>query len=170
MIETRDLLLDKGAISDWKALYQNVWQHEETARYMKWTAQKTEQEGYEMTLRLLEFQKIHPAAYFVYEKQSRTPIGFAGIRDAGNGVFEDAGIAVGPAYTGKGYGKQILAALVHQAFDELGAKKLIYSCWADNTASNHLAQSAGLRFVSCEETIDQRSGKTFMMNYYEKSV
>lgn len=31
MLETKDLILDKGKIEDWKALYENVWKHEETA-------------------------------------------------------------------------------------------------------------------------------------------
>ena len=37
MLETKDLILDKGKIEDWKALYENVWKHEETARYMMWS-------------------------------------------------------------------------------------------------------------------------------------
>ena len=31
MIETKDLLLDKGRIADWKVIYENVWKHEGTA-------------------------------------------------------------------------------------------------------------------------------------------
>ena len=31
MIETKDLLLDKGRIADWKVMYENVWKHEGTA-------------------------------------------------------------------------------------------------------------------------------------------
>lgn len=33
MIETKDLLLDKGRIADWKVMYENVWKNEGTARY-----------------------------------------------------------------------------------------------------------------------------------------
>ena len=168
MIETKDLLLDKGKIDEWKAMYENVWKHEETARYTMWTAKQTEEEGYEITRDYLEFQKVNPTAYVVYEKTSKMPIGYAGMKETGKGVFEDSGIAVGPSYTGKGYGKQILCALLHQAFEELDAQKFIYSCWAENVPSNKLAQSAGLRFSHSEETIDRRSGKTFIMNYYEK--
>ena len=166
MVETKDLLLDKGKIDEWKIMYENVWKHEETARYMMWQAKQTEQEGYEMTRGYLEFQEVNPTAYVVYEKTSKLPIGYAGMKETSKGVFEDSGIAVGPAYVGKGYGKQILHALLHQAFEELGAQKFIYSCWAENVPSNKLAQSAGLRFSHSEETIDRRSGKTFIMNYY----
>ena len=168
MIETTDLILDKGKIDEWKAMYENVWRHEETARYMMWSAKKTEQEGYEMTQGFVAFQEVNPTAYFVYEKKSNLLIGYAGMKETSKGVFEDSGIAVGPSYTGKGYGKQILCALLKQAFEELGAQKFIYSCWAENVPSNKLAQSVGLRFARSEETIDRRSGKPFIMNYYEK--
>ena len=43
------------------------------------------------------------------------PIGYAGMKETSKGVFEDSGIAVGPSYTGKGYGKQILCVLLNQA-------------------------------------------------------
>ena len=167
MIETKDLLLDKGKIDEWKSMYENVWKHEETAKYLMWEAAQTEEAGYEMTRGYLEFQDATPAAYVVYEKASKTLIGYAGMRETDKGVFEDSGIAVGPSYTGKGYGKQILYALLRQAFEELGAQKFVYSCWAENIPSNRLAQAAGLRLSHSEEATDQRSGKAFIMNYYE---
>ena len=43
MIETKDLLLDKGRIADWKVMYENVWKHEGTARYTMWTAAQTKE-------------------------------------------------------------------------------------------------------------------------------
>ena len=45
MIETKDLLLDKGRIADWKVIYENVWKHEGTARYTIWTAAQTKEAG-----------------------------------------------------------------------------------------------------------------------------
>ena len=41
MIETKDLLLDKGKIDEWKSMYENVWKHEETAKYLMWEAAQT---------------------------------------------------------------------------------------------------------------------------------
>ena len=57
MIETKDLLLDKGRIADWKVMYENVWKHEGTARYTMWTAAQTKEAGYEMTHNYLAFQE-----------------------------------------------------------------------------------------------------------------
>ena len=120
-----------------------------------------------MTRGFIEFQQANPAVYFVYEKNCKDPIGYAGMKETSKDVFEDSGIAVGPAYTGKGYGKQILSALLHQASAEFGAEKFIYSCWEENVPSNRLAKSVGLHFSRAEETVDPRSGKVFTMNYYE---
>ena len=169
MIETKDLLLDKGRIADWKVMYENVWKHEGTARYTMWTAAQTKEAGYEMTHIYLAYQEVNPTAYIVYEKASKTPIGYAGMKETSKGIFEASGIAVGPSYTGKGYGKQILCALLHQAFEELKAQKFIYSCWAEKAPSNKQARSTGFRFTHSEEAIDYRSGKAFTMNYYEKA-
>lgn len=60
MIETKDLLLDKGKIDEWKSMYENVWKHEETAKYLMWEAAQTEEDGYEMTRGYLEFQDATP--------------------------------------------------------------------------------------------------------------
>lgn len=98
MIETKDLLLDKGRIADWKVMYENIWKHEGTARYTMWTAARTKEAGYKMTHNYLAFQEVNPTAYIVYEKASKTPIGYAGMKETSKGIFEDSGIAVGPSY------------------------------------------------------------------------
>ena len=135
---------------------------------MMWSTSHTEKEGYEMTQNYLKMQEVNPNAYIVYEKEDSVPIGFAGMRETDKGIFEDSGIAVGVSYTGKGYGKQILSALLSQAFEELGAQKFIYSCWAENIPFNKLADSAGLKFSHSEEAIDRRSGGAITMNFYER--
>ena len=34
MLETKDLILDKGRQEDWQAMYSNVWSRPESFRYM----------------------------------------------------------------------------------------------------------------------------------------
>lgn len=167
MLETKDLILKKGVIDDWKPLYENFWRQEETARYMLWSAKKTEEEGLEMTKGAIEFQQVNPTAYFVYEKKSGQPIGIAGMKEMEPGVFEDSGIGVGPAFVGKGYGKQILSALIEQAFVEYQADKFIYSCFQKNVASAKLALSQGFHYVRSESCVDRRNGQPYKMDYYE---
>ena len=40
MRETKDLILKKAELSDWKDMYHNLWQHEESAKYMLWNPTK----------------------------------------------------------------------------------------------------------------------------------
>lgn len=48
----------------------------------------------------------------MYEKSSGQAIGFAGMEEMEPGVYEDMGIALGPDFVGRGYGKQIVNAMV----------------------------------------------------------
>lgn len=165
MIETKDLILKKGEPDDWRDMYINLWSHEESARYMLWNVTTSEEEAKQRMLRSIEFQK-DKTAYFVYEKKSGMAIGFAGMREIKPGVYEDTGIAVGPDFVGKGYGKQILNALVTTAFGELGAKKFVYTCREQNTASKRLALSYGFKYDRFEERTDDRTGEKYILVYY----
>ena len=115
-IETKDLILKKAVQSDWEAMYRNLWCHEESARYMLWTVTTSEEEAQDRMRRTIEFEKKEKYALLVYDKRSGQAIGFAGMREIEPGVFEETGVALGPEFVGKGYGKQILNALVEEAF------------------------------------------------------
>lgn len=61
-------------------------------------------------------------ALFVYLKKTGEAIGFAGMRELERGIYEETGIALGPEFVRKGYGRQILTALLEEA-GKLGAKE-----------------------------------------------
>ena len=46
-IETEDLILSKGKYDDWKDIFENLWRHEESAKYMLWTTVKTEENAFD---------------------------------------------------------------------------------------------------------------------------
>ncbi len=106
-METEDLILGKAKYEDWKSIYRNVWSRPETAKYMYWKLTTDEAEAKERIQRTVAWQQDHDA-WLVYEKKSGQAIGFAGIKEIRPHIYEDAGIALGPEYVGKGYGKQIL--------------------------------------------------------------
>ena len=56
-LETKDLVLKKAEFTDWKAIYKNLWMHEESARYMLWTPTKTEEDAKARMFRTIEFEK-----------------------------------------------------------------------------------------------------------------
>ena len=121
MLETKDLILKKAVFEDWPDIYRNLWRHWESARYMLWNVTGSEEEAMDRMRRTLAWQAGHEHMYFVDEKTAGKAIGFAGMKELAPGVWEEAGVGLGPDYVGRGYGGQILDALLQSAFS-LGAR------------------------------------------------
>ncbi len=165
MIETNRLILDKAVFSDWKEMYENVWSHPESARYMRWRVTTNEEDARTRIKKTIEFQKEHDT-YLVYEKEGRRAIGFAGVEETAPGVYSEAGICLGPRYVRKGYGREIVLGLMRYCRQELGAREFIYSSWEENEASNALAASLGFQRFSSEAGIDDRDGHAYTIVKY----
>jgi RimJ/RimL family protein N-acetyltransferase len=170
MPETKDLILRKGLQSDWKAMYENIWCHPESARFMLWDVTTSEAEAYARMERTLRFQASHDFHWTVVERKSGQAIGFAGLEILSEGVCGETGIAIGPAFTGKGYGKQILNALTDYAKKELGAKIFIACCRSRNEASRRMQLACGFRFNHTEDRTDPRNDEPYILEYYEKDL
>lgn len=167
MIETRDLLLKQAVFDDWKDMYENVWSRRETAKYMLWNVTTSEEDARNRMERTLAYQSRNPYGFFIYEKTGGKAIGFAGMMEIEPGVFEDTGVALGPDYVGKGYGKQVLSALTDTAFTQWGANRIICSCRSQNEASRRLQLSCGFTFSHTEDRTDPRSGEAYILEFYE---
>ena len=165
MIETNDLVLRKAQFDDWKDLYRNITSKAETARYMLWKVTDSEEEAKERMLRTIQFQSKNNA-WIVCEKQCGQAIGWAGMLPVSDGVYEDCGIAVGPEFVGKGYGKQILNALTEYAFHQLGAKAFVASCRSQNAASRGMILSCGFTFTHTEDRVDPRDASPYKLEFY----
>lgn len=157
MLETKDLVIDKAKFSDWEAMYRNVWSRPECARYMFWRISTSEDEARARILKTIEFQKKHDT-YLVYLKSTGEAIGFAGVEKISPFAYEEAGICLGADYFGRGYGRQILQALLRYCKNEHGAKEFIYYTRAENEASRRLAESLGFGQIGTEERRDFRDG------------
>lgn len=166
MMETKDLILKKAEFDDWKDMYERVWSREETARYMLWEVTDSEAAAKDRMERTIAYQGKNPTAFTVYEKKTGRAIGFAGMMEIEPGVYEDIGVALGPEYVGKGYGKQILTAFVETAFRDWGAEKLICSCRSENEASRRLQLACGFQFSHTEERVDPRNGAAYILEFY----
>ena len=167
MLQTRDLFLAKAKYDDWYDIYINLWCHDISAKYMLWNPTKSEEQAISRIGKTLEYQKKEPYSYFVYEKESGKAIGFAGMIQIEENVYEDTGIALGPAFIGKGYGKQILMALLKEAFDDLHAIKFIVSCRSANIASRKLISACGFNYIKSENRVDSRNGENYILELYE---
>ncbi len=167
-MESKDIILRKASYEDWKALYQNVWSREETARYMYWRVTTSEEDAKERIYKTIEYQKDHDT-YLVCDKKSGEAIGFAGVRETEPYIYHETGIALGPEYVGKGYGKQILQLLLEHC-RSLGGEVFYYSARAKNTASKALALSCGFTYQYSEPKIDLRNGESYELEVYKKKI
>lgn len=165
MIETERLVLDKAKFSDWKGMYYNVWSQAECAKYMCWKMTQSEEDAQIRIRKTIEFQKIHDA-YIVYEKLSNVPIGFAGVEKMSPNIYQETGVCLGVNYMRKGYGKEVMQALIHYCKTKFGAKEFIYSTREENEPSNKLAKSLGFKVIASEPNIDKRDGRHYNLLKY----
>lgn len=168
VLETKDLILRKAEFDDWEPLYRNVWSREETAMYMAWRVTDSEEAARERIQKTIEYQRDHNA-WVVCEKISGQPVGFAGVEEVQAHVFEDTGIAVGPEYVGRGYGKQILLALIKYCASQ-GGEAFLYSARKENTASKALALSCGFLYQYSKQATDLRNGELYELEVYSKKL
>ena len=166
MLETKDLSLHAGSPEDWEALYENLWRHETAFRYMFTHASPTPQAAQKRTAAYAAMHRSVPTEFFVYEKSSDQAIGIAGLKKLDPTAWTVTDIALGPAFTGKGYGKQVLQALLHLAFAVLHAETVNYDCFAENTISRHLALSCGFSYSHAEPAELQKDGQPVVLEYY----
>ena len=82
-------------------------------------------------------------------------------------IYEDGGIGIGKKYVGKGYGKQILNALIEYTFTKLGADKIICSCHTDNIPSAKLQQTCGMKYSHSKMVTRSKDNLTYKSDYYE---
>lgn len=164
-LEGENIVLQKARYEDWKDMLQNLWKYPESARYMLWEPTLTEAEARMRINRTIEFQKKEKYSFFVYEKESMKAIGFAGMKEIAPGVFEEMGIAIGPAYTGKGYGKQVCMALLKEAFEGCGASKFVATCRVQNVISHRLQMDCGFEFSHSEERVDPRDQTPYTLEF-----
>lgn len=166
MIETKDLILDKARQEDWLPMYKNVWSRPESFRYMLPRLCPSESEARSRMERTIAFQSGSEHAYTVYLKQTHEAIGFTGLNRLDDTTFEEAGICIGPDFWHRGYGWQILEALLTLA-KTLGAKTFVYSSWEENTASRSMAAKAGFQEFAREPHVREHDGKRYVLIKYK---
>ena len=169
-LETPDLILKKAKYEDWEPLYKNIWSHSESAKYMLWDVTTTEEDAKARILRTIEFEKKEKYGFIVYLKSTMEAIGFACMREVEPSIYEETGIAVGPAFVRNGYGKQILTALCNEA-ERLGVKEFRASYRKMNLASKGMIESCGFEFdFESEEREDPRNGEKYTVINCKKSL
>ena len=165
MLETQDLILRQGSAEDWRELYHNLWSREEVFRYMFKKPCPSEEHAAARTAAYAVMHEEVQTEFFVCEKALGQAIGIAGIKEMKPGKWTITDIALGPDFQGKGYGKQIVTALLKLDF-ELGATEVAYDCFTQNAASKQLALSCGFTYSHSEEAELMKNGKIVILDYF----
>lgn len=165
MPETKDLILKHPDIADYRDMFRNIWSRPESARYMLWNISLTEEEAMSRMERTIAFQRGKPL-WTVYEKKSGMAIGFAGIEQISDTICAEYGIAIGPDFTGQGYGKQILRCLMDYAKEYCHAEEFRACCRRENLASRGMILHWGFTFTFSEILTDPRDGSEYILDHY----
>ena len=168
MLETRDLILDRGKFEDYADMYRNVWRHPESAKYMQWRVTERPEDAPDRMRRNIQWQKVHDT-YFVYLKATGEAIGFAGVERISSALWEEGGICLGPGFVRKGYGRQILQCLLDYAKAQ-GAEEFVAYAREKNTASRALIASMGFTQTGSEERVDDRDGSAYTMLKFRRAL
>ena len=164
-LETERLVLRKAEERDLAAMRRNVWGDVELARYMLWTPAQTDEDARANMRKAVAVQNAG-LAYFVCRKENDEPIGFAGVHETDDGVYEDSGICIARAYQGKGYGKEVLNALSDLALRRLGGRRFVYGCFHENERSAALCRACGFVYSHSENEVRKRDGLEYVSDYY----
>jgi RimJ/RimL family protein N-acetyltransferase len=69
----------------------------------------------------------------------------AEVREQAAGTMAEIGYTLDPAHAGHGYATEAASELLRLAFDEVGVRRVIAQCFADNEASWRLMERLGMR-------------------------
>ena len=159
------MILRQGAADDWQDLYRNLWSREEVFQYMFKNPCPSEEHAAARTGAYAVMHEEVKTEFFVIEKASGQVIGIAGIKELKPRKWTITDIAIGPDFQSKGYGKQIVTALLKLAV-ELGATEIAYDCFTQNAASKQLALSCGFTYSHSEEAELMKNGEKVILDYY----
>ncbi len=165
IIYTPRLILRKAKMNDLESVYKNIWSDERLTSKMLWKINENIDEAKERLEKTIEYQSSH-YAYFVCPKDSDEVIGFAGIIEVEDGVYEDTGICIANDYQGQGFGKEVVNALKELIFNKLKGKRFLYSAFSDNYHSKKLCESLGFKYLKSENKIREHDKHEYISDVY----
>jgi RimJ/RimL family protein N-acetyltransferase len=67
------------------------------------------------------------------------------VQDRAKGTLAELGWVIAPTHAGQGYATEAAAELLRICFQDLGVRRVIAQCLADNLASRRLMERLGMR-------------------------
>jgi RimJ/RimL family protein N-acetyltransferase len=77
--------------------------------------------------------------------QVQDPWSQAEVREQAKGSLVEIGYVLDPAYAGRGYATEAVREELRLSFEELGVRRVIAQCFADNESSWRLMERVGMR-------------------------
>ena len=164
MIETKNLILKEYEEKYIKQAHDNFFSSYETAKYVLWKPTKTPIEVKEKIEYWLNEVKVS-IFYLIHTKDNDEPIGFVCVNETSPNVYSNLGIAIGENYVNKGYGKEVLTALI-EYIKSKGGKEIHYSHFKENEPSKRLAMKCGFEYVKQDKRTRRYDNKEFEELYY----
>lgn len=164
-IETQNLILRKAKKEDLNKIWNNIWKDEKIAETMLWKPTKTYEEALQRLERTIKYQESN-YAYFICLKENDEPIGFAGIKEIEENIYEESGICIATKCQGKGYGKEVLKALEYLVFEKLNGDKFLYGFFKDNEKSKRVCLSQGFKYLKSGTIVREWDNKEFENELY----
>ena len=165
-LATPHLVLRKARDEDLEPVWKNIWADREIARMMLWKPTETRKEALQRLERTKNYQGSN-TAFFVCLKETDEPVGFAGIQETAPGEYEETGICIARRFQRRGYGKEVLDALIELVFDQLKGHRFQYGCFHENTPSAALCRSRGFVYSHSETRIRDWDGYEYLCDFYE---
>ena len=163
--QTKDLMFieyDRGFAAE---CHENFLCQKETAKFMLWKPTVTPEEAERKLNYWTQNLKAGDIFCLIKEQKSQKVIGFLCAYEIKPNVYGEIGIAIGSEFVKKGYGSQVLAALI-EAVKSRGAKEIHYSHLQDNEASKQLALKFGFEFYKKDKRLRKHDQKLFDELFY----
>lgn len=129
----------------------NFFCQKETAKYTLWKPTSSVEEAKQKLDRWTKASKIS-IFWLIHDKVSDEPIGFVCADEISPKVYGSLGITIGLDYIKKGYGSEVLEALINH-IKEIGGERIEYSHFEENIASRALALKHGFEFVKKQNSV-----------------
>lgn len=159
------IVLRKAKPTDLDAIYRNVYGDAQLLSTMFFPPCKSREEAAERLQRTIALQKERPLFFAALEENDEA-IGLGGIMEESEGVFSEAGLAIGQRYQGNGYAAEMLKLLLELAFSQCGASQFVYYTMVGNEKSKRLALRFGFRYDSVREEVRSYDQQTFPIERY----
>lgn len=163
---TPRLVLRKAKDDDLEPIWRNIWGDPDIAKMMLWEPTGTREAALDRLERTKRYQASN-YAYFVCRKDTDEPIGFAGIRETAPSEFEETGLCIARRFQNRGYGRELLDALVELVFDRMHGHRFQYGCFHENEPSAALCRRCGFVYSHSENLIREWDGYEYLCDFYQ---